>query len=210
MPKKFVNENPKAVAARERKKNIKDAEQAKKKQAEEDAAWRDDDKQVLKKQLRKEELEKKKQQQLEKKAEAKALLEKEMQTIKSSKAPAPAAKVTRAQIGQIKAVSMVKEKETKPKIETHLDAPLIPNINRLSIDGEEARSVTEAIAILNSTTDEIDMHPEKRLKAAYTAFEEKRLKLLKEENPSLRLSQLKQMVFKEWQKSPENPLNSRD
>jgi hypothetical protein len=30
--------------------------------------------------------------------------------------------------------------------------------------------------------------------------------LLKKENPSLRLSQLKQMLFKEWQKHPKNPI----
>lgn len=45
------------------------------------------------------------------------------------------------------------------------------------------------------------------MKAAYNAFEDKRLAELKIENPTLRLSQLKQLVFKEWQKSPENPLN---
>jgi hypothetical protein len=54
-----------------------------------------------------------------------------------------------------------------------------------------------------------DRHPEKRLKAAYTAFEEKRIPQLKEEHPTLRLSQLKQLVKKEWQKSPENPLNQK-
>lgn len=59
----------------------------------------------------------------------------------------------------------------------------------------------------STNSEEVDKHPEKRLKAAYNAFEEKRLKELKEENPTLRLSQLKQMIFKEWQKSPENPLN---
>lgn len=53
---------------------------------------------------------------------------------------------------------------------------------------------------------ETDKHPEKRMKAAYSAFEERRLQVLKEENPGLRLSQLKQMIFKEWQKSAENPL----
>jgi hypothetical protein len=30
--------------------------------------------------------------------------------------------------------------------------------------------------------------------------------LLKKEKPSLRLSQLKQMLFKEWQKRPKNPI----
>lgn len=52
-----------------------------------------------------------------------------------------------------------------------------------------------------------DKHPEKRMKAAYTSYEATRLAELKAENPSLRLSQMKQMIFKEWQKSPENPLN---
>lgn len=61
--------------------------------------------------------------------------------------------------------------------------------------------------IFSGPTDDYDKHPEKRMKAAYTAYEERRLKELKLENPSLRLSQLKQMIFKEWQKSPENPLN---
>jgi Coiled-coil domain-containing protein 124 /Oxs1 len=55
----------------------------------------------------------------------------------------------------------------------------------------------------------VDMHPEKRMKAAYTAFEEKRLPILKEENPNLRLSQLKQLLKKEWNRSPDNPLNQR-
>lgn len=45
------------------------------------------------------------------------------------------------------------------------------------------------------------------MKAAYTAYEERRIIELKEENPNLRLSQLKQMIFREWQKSPENPIN---
>ena len=54
-----------------------------------------------------------------------------------------------------------------------------------------------------------EKHPEKRVKAAYAAFEEKNLPRLKEENRNLRLSQLKQMLKKEWQKSPENPLNQR-
>jgi hypothetical protein len=55
----------------------------------------------------------------------------------------------------------------------------------------------------------VDLHPEKRMKAAYTAFEEKHLPRLKEENPNLRLSQLKQLLKKEWNRSPDNPLNQR-
>ncbi len=62
----------------------------------------------------------------------------------------------------------------------------------------------------NSTKEtELDRHPEKRLKAAYNAFEESNLPRLKLENPNLRLSQLKQLLKKDWMKSPENPLNQR-
>lgn len=45
------------------------------------------------------------------------------------------------------------------------------------------------------------------MKAAYEDFEKLRLPQLKTENPNMRLSQLKQMLRKEWQKHPNNPLN---
>ena len=57
--------------------------------------------------------------------------------------------------------------------------------------------------------DEADRHPERRMKAAYALFEEKNLPILKAENPNLRLSQLKQLLKKDWMKSPDNPLNQR-
>ena len=47
------------------------------------------------------------------------------------------------------------------------------------------------------------------MKAAFAAFEEANMPRLKMENPNMRLSQLKQMLKKEWTKSPENPLNQR-
>lgn len=52
-----------------------------------------------------------------------------------------------------------------------------------------------------------DKHPEKRLKAAFKAYEADNLPRIKAENPSMRLSQWKQILFKEWTKSPQNPLN---
>ena len=53
----------------------------------------------------------------------------------------------------------------------------------------------------------MDRHPEKRMKAAYDAYEAENLPKLKQENPTLRLSQLKQVLKKEWMKAPENPFN---
>ena len=81
---------------------------------------------------------------------------------------------------------------------------------RVEIEGASASSVSEAIKVLSIVQDEkVDKHPEKRMKAAYTEFEERRLEELKAENKSLKLSQLKQMIFKEWQKHPDNPLNKQ-
>lgn len=70
-----------------------------------------------------------------------------MGSIKSSKAPASPAKVTRAHI-QAKKEETVKKKEVDKTIVTHLDTPLVENINRMQIDGEEARNIDEAIQIL--------------------------------------------------------------
>jgi len=53
------------------------------------------------------------------------------------------------------------------------------------------------------------MHPEKRVRAAYLAYEERRLAQVKTDYPNLRLSQLKQIIKKDWNKSPDNPLNHR-
>lgn len=49
MPKKFVGENSKAVAARARKAAAKEAENVKKAMEAEEKAWEDNDKQLLKK-----------------------------------------------------------------------------------------------------------------------------------------------------------------
>lgn len=57
--------------------------------------------------------------------------------------------------------------------------------------------------------EELDHHPERRMKAAFASYEEANMPRLKKENPNMRLSQLKQLLKKEWMKSPENPLNQR-
>ena len=85
---------------------------------------------------------------------------------------------------------------------------MIENPNRIEPVGEVARNVDEAIAILSSAQiSSVDLHPEKRMRAAYLEFEEENLERLKTENPNMRLSQIKQILKKEWQKSPKNPFN---
>ncbi|XP_046434759.1 coiled-coil domain-containing protein 124 [Neodiprion fabricii] len=205
MPKKFVGENSKAVAARARKAAVKEAEASKKVQEAEDKAWQDDDKQLQKKKQKQEEMEKKRLQQLEKKAEAKALLEKEMSSIKVG-GKQPAAKLTRA---EIQAETERRNQVAQKKKTEEEERPIEENINRIVLEGETAHGIDEALSVLSTKESEVDRHPEKRLKAAYTAFEERMMPLIKEQNPTLRLSQLKQILRKEWMKSPDNPLNQR-
>ncbi|XP_061428575.1 coiled-coil domain-containing protein 124 [Lethenteron reissneri] len=228
MPKKFSTENAKAAAARVRKEEAKAVATATKQKEVEDALWVEDDKNVLKKEQRKVEREKKRLEQVERKKEAQRLLDEEQASLKGRAAKQAAAaaaaaagggKVTRAQIGE----TLKREQEERAanggsdgeggvagKGVTQADQPLEENINRLvaADDAVEARSVDDAIAAL-STKENVDHHPERRMKAAYTAYEELHLPRLKKENPNMRLSQLKQVLKKDWMRSPENPMNQK-
>lgn len=152
---------------------------------------------------------------LEKKNETKLLLEEEEKSLKGKVKPEPAQKVTRAQIAteQDKKDTLAKNDKLKEQQKTIHDEPLEVNPNQamaelLAKEGAvEARSVDDAIATL-SVESKVERHPEKRMKAAYLEFEERELPRLKQENPNLRLSQLKQMLKKDWMKSPDNPMNA--
>lgn len=65
----------------------------------------------------------------------------------------------------------------------------------------------EALAGTRGAAPSAERHPERRMKAAFKAFEERELVTMKEEYPTLRRSQLKERIFAKWQKSPENPMN---
>lgn len=125
-----------------------------------------------------------------------------------------AKKVTRVEIQEFQE----KESKERQKLESCTAGvsaeflPLDENPNHLlrqrKLEGHhDASGVDEAIAVLKVSEKKVDIHPEKRLKAAYAAFEERELPRLKSENPNLRLSQLKQLLKKEWLKSPDNPMN---
>ncbi|XP_076105258.1 coiled-coil domain-containing protein 124-A-like [Mytilus galloprovincialis] len=207
MPKKFKGENSKAAVAKARKQEVRDAENAKKEKEKEDEYWRDDDKHCANKQKRKEDKEKKRVEQLEKKKELQKLHDEEMESIKVKK-PATVDKMTRTQIAErlekdrtAAAAAAEKEKE-----ETHLDKPLEENLNKLQLEGE-ARSVEAALSVLSEKEAAVDHHPEKRMKAAYKKYEDTNIPILKQENPNMKLSQLKHMLWKDWMKSPDNPLN---
>lgn len=60
-----------------------------------------------------------------------------------------------------------------------------------------------------SDSTKIDRHPERRFKATYAAFEERRLGEMESDGTGagLRLNQKKEKIKKEFERSPENPFN---
>ncbi|XP_072167225.1 coiled-coil domain-containing protein 124-like [Diadema setosum] len=217
MPKKMKGENSKAVEARARKADAKAAAEAKKQKEIEDAYWKDDDKHVNKKIQRKAGKEQKRQEELARKLENKKLFEEEDSNLKGPATKKGAPKVTRAEIAANR--QRVEEENARAAAMadrqlSHTEVPLEENANLALAEeaGEgvvSARNIDEAISALSVKEANLEKHPEKRVKAAYAAYEEENLPRLKAENPNLRLSQLKQMLKKDWMKSPENPMNQR-
>jgi len=213
MPKK-LNSNPKAVVARERKEGAKQEKSEKEKKAKEDALWVETDKHILSKEDRKRKEEEKKQQEAERKKAAREALAKEEQELTKSYAKAqPPPKVTQAEIARRKQIEELaakkreeKEKEKEQEIEENINRVIALERAEHGPDYVEARSVDEAVGHMASLGfGSVDK--EKRVRVTYAAFEEKNLPDVRAENPSLKLSQLKELVWKMWQKSPENPIN---
>jgi len=219
-PKKNVNS--KSVEARARKSEAKKAEQAKTAKEKEDSAWVDHGipAKELNKMERAKEKELKKQQEAEKKAKKKALLEKEEKELQKNSQGKT--KVTAVQILSLQEKQQ-REKEQeelrRKREEARLVSQLKPerNVNQALAEQEakdrdefgadnviSASGIDSAIAGM-SVSSTADRHPEKRRKAAYLAYEEKMLLQLREEEPTLKLSQMKDIIFKRWRKAQENP-----
>ena len=91
--------------------------------------------------------------------------------------------------------------------DSELQGVLAANTNKE--DGIDASGVDEAIAALSVGGEGGAGGKKVNMKAAFKEFEEREIVRLKEENPGLKLSQYKEMVWKAWQKSEENPMNAR-
>uniref|UniRef100_A0A8C1XZK1 Coiled-coil domain containing 124 n=1 Tax=Cyprinus carpio TaxID=7962 RepID=A0A8C1XZK1_CYPCA len=203
MPKKFQGENSKSATARARKAEAKAVADARKQKELEDALWQETDKHVMKKDgvhLNKNRL-----------SQNKKMTSRDNPLVvhwMEADLIACLRLILRKGRGLIFSFSLVYPFKSTEK--SHLEMPLEENINQIVPEEGtmEARTIEDAIAVL-STKEDLDRHPERRMKAAYAAFEEANMARLKMENPNMRLSQLKQQLKKEWTKSPENPLNQR-
>eukprot|EP00127_Corallochytrium_limacisporum_P000023 Clim_evm2s2 gene=Clim_evmTU2s2 len=222
--------NSKAAEARERKADQKRAAEEAKSKAQEDAKWRITDEKELQARQRVADKERKAEEKRLRDQEKKDLAaaeDAEMSKISKSGGMRNAAKrgqaakknkVNQASIMAFLNDNLDHKKKTKSKSdptvvaeEDHAAAIMEKgNVNKQLADFEAeggvlATGVDQAIGALGGSMEGLDLHPEKRMKAAYKAYEEKWLPILRKENPSLRLTQIKEMLWKQWQKAPENP-----
>ncbi|CAG7918869.1 unnamed protein product [Penicillium olsonii] len=188
--KKAAGENSKKAAGNARKADAaasKKAAEDQKKSAEEDKQWSKGSKSNAKK----EDAESKKADAARKKAERDALLAEE-EASQPSKAKGANAKSA--------------QKKTRGLDLSQLDGDA-PAKKGSSLSATGIDNALDALSLASKDTSKIDRHPERRFKAAYAAFEERRLPEIEEENPGLRRNQRMDLCRKEFEKSEENPFN---
>lgn len=219
MPPKGVNAKKEAGKAKKAENEAKKKEAvAAEKERKESIAWEDGAKGSKAKDAKEE----KRKADAARKAENARLLAEEEQSLPAKVKIAPKAgqkKTTTAQAvkpagpGAIAAgggLSNIadKEKETSPKA---LPEEKIESFQATGID-----DALELLTIVNAKTDKasvgqqaagIERHPERRFKAAFEAYQEQELPNVRREHPGLRLQQYKELLYKQFQKSPENPFN---
>ncbi|KAI4318571.1 hypothetical protein MLD38_032256 [Melastoma candidum] len=228
MPKK-MGVNNKAEAARARKSATESERKDRDSREKEDQSWREAEGPKSRSAKKREEEAEKRAEALARKAEARQLAEQEEKDLDKSMRKvdkkvsrvsvpsAPVRKVTEAELikrrEEEKAEMERRAEEAKRREKRMADEEeyervvLVSNTNR--DEGViEARSVEEAIVQMTVAESlPVDRHPERRLKASFKAFEEAELPKLKAEKPGLAHNQYKDMIWKLWKKSPDNPLN---
>lgn len=154
-------------------------------QSDSDSDWDEGAKKPSKKQLEKEA---KRQEQADKKKEREALLEMENASIKTKRGG----------------------KTKSHKKDNGLDDALNQFGPKSTINADGLDDSLAALTLLKKdavSNKDIDRHPERRFKAALAEYTERRLPELRNDHPGLRKQQLEQLIYKEFQKSSENPFN---
>lgn len=218
--------HPRKEAAHEREREKKSSAKAEAARKAEDAKWVDDgDKARKAREARLAERDAKADEAARKFKEKSDLLraeeEEALKSGKNKKLSPTKVKQSDIRISALSGITIdTKKSKAKKQVESDLvhDQPLVPNLNR-EASLEEARTgvkleagtgTVQAISALSAALGDIklDPHPEKRMKALHEAFEARRMQELQEEKPGLKRSQYKDMIFKEWLKSPENPMRT--
>jgi hypothetical protein len=219
--------HPRKEAAAEREREKKHNAKEEKLRKAEDAKWVDNDKNLQAKEARKAEKDAKADDAARKQREKADLLRQEEEMAskigKNSKLTSNKVKQSDIKISALSGMMFDTKKKKKSEKESSSsdlvhDQPLEPNLNReamleqlrTGIKVESGTGTAEALSAITAALGDIklDPHPEKRMKQLHATFEERRLKELMIEKPNLKRSQYKEMIWKEWQKSPENPMRT--
>jgi len=138
----------------------------------------------------------------------------------NSKAEQAAAKAAEAERKKAEKAALLAEEEASLPTKKTKAAP-VKKSRGLDLSGLDAPSSKSALSSLNASgldnaldalsltagsNDKIDRHPERRFKAAYNAYEERRLDEMKDEK-GLRRNQKIEQIRKEFEKHPDNPFN---
>ncbi|KAG5723836.1 Coiled-coil domain-containing protein 124 like protein [Termitomyces sp. T112] len=188
----------------------KRAQEAADKEKKEADKWKDGAKTAKATKVEKEE---KRQADLARKAENARLLAEEEATApskaksapkagKSKSTPKPAGPGAIAAGGGLGAAGSTKDNVPEKEIESYA-ATGIDN----ALDLLEVVNAKMDKASIGQQAAGIERHPERRFKAAFEAYQERELPKIKIEHPGLRLQQYKDLLYKQFQKSPENPFN---
>jgi len=186
--KKAAGENTKKVAGNAKKAEAaaqKAAAENAKKAAEEEQDWSKGAKSNAKKEAEAA----KKAEQARKKAEKDALLAEEEKD---------------ARVAPKNAKQAVKKTKGLDLSQLDEDAPKATALNATGID-----NALDALSLTADSAAKIDRHPERRFKAAFAAYEERRLKEMESDGSGqgLRQNQKREKIRKEFEKSEENPFN---
>lgn len=109
--------------------------------------------------------------------------------------------------------SAPKNAKTAVKKSRGLDLSQLEDNNDSGLTALSASGIDNALDALSltasSAVEKVDRHPERRYKAAYAQFEERRLQQMEADGSGagLRLNQKKEKIKKEFEKSPDNPFN---
>ncbi|KAL3624362.1 hypothetical protein CASFOL_033178 [Castilleja foliolosa] len=225
MPKK-MGLNSKAEAARARRSATEADRKDRETKEKEEQYWREAEGAKSRAAKKREEEAEKRAEAAAKKAEVRRLAEQEEKDLekslrkpdkKADRVSVPVPKVTEAELRRRREEEQAllqrrveEDKKKQSRIADEEEYERMVSVENTNRDDSklEARSVAEALAQMTVVESlPVDKHPEKRLKASFKGFEEAELPKLKEEKPGLTHTQYKDMIWKLWKKSPDNPLN---
>ncbi|CAL9101776.1 unnamed protein product [Musa acuminata var. zebrina] len=226
MPKK-MGVNTKAEAAHARRSAVEAERKDRAAKDKEEQYWREAEGSKSRAAKKREDEAEKRAEAAARRAENRMLAEQEQRELevagrkpdrKAARVSVPVPKVTEAELQRrreeerqriLQTAEAAKKRQSRTADEEEYDRMvMIENTNR-DDSVIEAHSVEDAIARMALPEPALppDRHPERRLKVSFKAFEESELLKLKEEKPGLMLNQYKDMIWKLWKKSPDNPLN---